>query len=351
MVAERVLRSLSAPIAIEGHQLNLQPSIGVAIAPTDGRDVVGLLKAASAAKRHAKREGGNKIAFYHRDIGEAGEERLRLESDLRRAIESGELSLHYLPQVDTNSGSVVGAEALLRWQHPEQGQIPPGKLIGLAEDVGLIGVLGNWVLQEACRQLRRFTDEGVKLAKMAIKVSAEQFNADFARRVIAVTDEYKIGPGQLELALSEAIMTCKDPESIAALGHLREAGVYLSVDDFGTAYSPLSYLSQYSLDEIKIDRSFLLEADKSEAGANLLAGIIAMANELGLKVLASGVETESQFHFLTSHGTHLIQGYLLSKAVSPEALRPMLVPWHFVDRVQQLAAIAPGAARARAPVA
>ena len=206
--------------------------------------------------------------------------------------------------------------------------------------------LGDWVLVQACQQLRNFADEGIKLAKVAINVSAEQFTPAFVRRVGEVIGDTGIEANQLELGLTEAVMSSNDPETVAALKALKESGVYLSVDDFGTGYSPISYLSQYPLDELKIDRSFLLEAEKSKNGANLVIAIIAMAKSLELRVLASGVETEAQFHFLTSNGASLIQGYLFSKPVPVEELKPMLAPWHFVDRVQKLADSAPGAIEA-----
>ena len=343
LVAARLVQQLTAPLTIEGHELVLQPSVGIAIAPNDGKDVESLLKAASIAKLHAKQSGGAQIELYRSNMGQEGEQRIRLESDLRKAIETNALTLHYQPQIDTHSGSVLGAEALLRWEHPELGPIAPGKFISLAEEIGLMEVLGDWVLVQACQQLRDFTDEGIKLAKVAINVSAEQFTPTFVRRVGEVIEDTGIAANQLELGLTEAVMSSNDPDTVAALNVLKESGVYLSVDDFGTGYSPISYLSQYPLDELKIDRSFLLEAEKSKNGAKLVIAIIAMAKSLELRVLASGVETEAQFHFLTSNGASLIQGYLFSKPVPVEELKPMLAPWHFVDRVQKLADSAPGA--------
>ncbi|MEP5569682.1 MAG: EAL domain-containing protein [Halioglobus sp.] len=343
LVAARLVQQITAPLSIEGHDLVLQPSVGIAIAPNDGKDVESLLKAASIAKFHAKQNDGAQIELYRNNMGQEGEERIRLESDLRKAVETNALTLHYQPQIDTHSGSVLGAEALLRWEHPELGPIAPGRFVALAEEIGLMEELGDWVLVQACQQLRSFSDEGIKLAKVAINVSAEQFTPDFVRRVGEVIDETGIEANQLELGLTEAVMSSNDPDTVAALKILKESGVYLSVDDFGTGYSPINYLSQYPLDELKIDRSFLLEAEKSKNGANLVIAIIAMAKSLELRVLASGVETEAQFHFLTSNGASLIQGYLFSKPVPVDELKPMLAPWHFVDKVQKLANSAPGA--------
>ena len=342
LVASRLVETLTAPLTIAGHKLSLHPSIGIAIAPTDGKDVESLLQAASTAKYHVKQDGSEtRYQFYRSNMGQQSAERLRLESDLRTALDNDGLSLVYQPQVDTNSGSVIGAEALLRWEHPQLGQIPPAKFVSLAEKAGLMDRLGDWVLGEACRQVSQFNAEGVKLGKVAINISAQQFSPTFVDRITATLAQTGIDPHQLELGLTEAIMSSNESETVGALQALRDSGVYLSVDDFGTGYSPLHYLSQYPLDELKIDRSFLLDAERSDTGAKLVVAIISMARSLGLRALATGVETESQFHFLTHNGASLIQGYLFSEPVTAEALKPMLAPWHFVDQVQQLAASAP----------
>lgn len=343
LVAQRLVDRLRQPLEIEGHELIINPSVGIAIAPADGVEPGQLLRAASAAKMQAK-ENGVPVEFYRADIGNPGEERLRMESDLRRAIERNELVLHYQPQVDTHSGSVVGAEALVRWNHSELGQIPPGRFIGIAEDIGVMDELNDWVLSEACQQLKRFNEEGVKLPKVAINVSSGQFSSSFVQRIGQVITDTGIEPGQLELGLSEAIMTSHEQDTVAALKVLKGIGVYLSVDDFGTGYSPISYLSQYPLDELKIDRSFLLESNRCENGAKLVVAIIAMARSLGLRVLASGVESESEFRFLTENGASVIQGYLFSKAVPAEELKPMLGAWHFMETVQKLADTTPSSA-------
>lgn len=342
VVASRLIKSLTAPLSIAGHEICLHPSLGIAIAPTDGKNVEELLKAASTAKYHAKQDGSDtRYRFYRSNMGQQGAERLRLETDLRAALDRGKLSLHYQPQVDTNSGSVIGAEALLRWEHPELGHIPPAKFVSLAEKAGLMDRLGDWVLQEACKQVSKFNREGVKLGKVAINISAVQFSTAFVEKVNATIARTGIEPSQLELGLTEAIMSSNDPDTIGALQALRDSGVYLSVDDFGTGYSPLNYLGQYPLDELKIDRSFLLQAGTSANGAKLIVAIIALARSLGLRALATGVETDAQFHFLTSNGATLIQGYLFSEPVTAQELKPMLAPWHFVDQVQQLASSAP----------
>lgn len=337
LVAGRIATQVAQPIVIDGHELILRPGIGIALAPAHATDVEALLRAASIAKQHTRDPAvTDRICTYSRDMAGTGESRMRLETDLRRAIDRGELFLHYQPQVDSHSGSVAGAEALLRWDHPERGLVPPGEFVRLAEDIGYMDTLGDWVLVEACRQIRSFNEAGVKLPRLAINVSATQFNSRFVERVAAVLAETGVPASQLELGLTEGIMTRHDSDTEAALQALQASGVYLSVDDFGTGYSPLSYLGQYPLDELKINRQLLLESDRSENGAKLVAAIIAMARSLDLQILATGVESEAQFRFLTENGIQLLQGYLLSEPVPAEQLQTMLSPWHFMERLQQL---------------
>lgn len=337
-VAHRLVDTLARPVDLDGHELIISTGVGVAMAPADAVEVEPLLRAAGIAKQHAKHsDRAGAVCFYNRDMAEAGQTRMRLETDLRKAIERGELSLHYQPQIDSHSGSVVGAEALLRWNHPELGPVSPGDFVHLAEEIGYMDTLGDWVLVEACRQLAAFNEREARLPRVAINVSAAQFDSRFVNRVGEVLREYGVRPSQLELGLSEAIMSDRNPDTVAALQTLSDGGVYLSVDDFGTGYSPISYLGQLPLDELKLHRSLLQAASRSENGAKLVAGIIAMATSLGLKVLATGVETAAQFRFLTENGATLVQGYLFSAPVPAEELEAMLSPWHFVDDLQKLA--------------
>jgi diguanylate cyclase (GGDEF)-like protein len=337
MVARRLLDALSEPMEIGGHELVVTPSIGIALAPDHASDVDGLLKAADTAMYHAKAAGKNKCIFYHSDMDAAGVERLQLEADLRKALERDEFILHYQPQVDTRSGSVVGAEALVRWKHPEKGMIPPFRFIPLMEEMGFIGALGEWVLREACRQMKAFEAQGLKLPKVAVNVSALQFNQSFIRTVKSVLEETGLAPSKLELELTEGVVMADASATLEALTELKNMGVSLSIDDFGTGYSSLSYLSRFPLDELKIDRSFVIEFDKSDNDASLVIAIIAMARSLNLRVVAEGVETQEQYDFLTSNGAHVIQGYLFSKPVPADELQPLLAPWHFMEQVQSMA--------------
>jgi diguanylate cyclase (GGDEF)-like protein len=336
LVAQRLVDALVEPMLIQDHELVVKPSIGIAIAPGNGADVESLLKAAGTAMHHAKNSARDDFLYYREDMEAVGVGRLKLEADLRKAVEREELVLHYQPQVNINTGSVVGAEALLRWEHPELGLVPPAQFVPLAEEVGLIAELGDWVLLEACRQLREFEQMELKLPRVAINISPLQFGSVFSTRVKEVLEETGLAPDRLELGLSEAIMMDNDPDTIEALQSLKQTGVYLSVDDFGAGYSPLSYLGRYSLDALRIDRSFVAACDNSEAGARLVTAIIAMAKGLNLGMVAEGVETEDQYRLLASNGAHVLQGYLFSAPVPAQELKALLAPWHFMEQVQSI---------------
>ncbi len=336
-VAQRLIDALMEPMSIEGHELVITPSIGIAMAPGDATDVEGLLKAADTAMYHAKSLGKNNYVFYQREMSAPGIERLRLETDLRRAVERGELVLHYQPQVDTRNGSVVGAEALLRWQHPEHGLVPPFKFIPLAEEMGLIGELGEWTLREACRQMLEFAELGLRLPKVSVNVSPLQFNTGFIRTVEEILEETGLAPSALELELTEGVLMDDTSATVRALHKLKDMGVSLSIDDFGTGYSSLSYLSRFPLDELKIDRGFVTKFHESDNDANVVVAIIALAKSMNLRLVAEGVETEEQYHFLTGSGAEIIQGYLFSQPVTAEELKPLLAPWHFMRQIQEIA--------------
>ena len=336
LVAQRLLDMLLKPIDLSGTEVVLKPNIGIAVSPGDANQVQALVGAASAAANYASKSTQSRFVFYRADMDVAGAERIKLEAELRKAIERRELLLHYQPQIDTVTGSLVGAEALLRWQHPEFGLVPPYKFIAIAEEIGLITQLGDWVLVEACRQISSFKERGLKLPKIAINISAQQFNATFAKRVASVLRHSGISPGMLELGLTETIMTDNNEASLNSLQSLADLGVYLSVDDFGTSYSPISYLSKYPLHELKVDRSFVANCDTNSSDGKLVKAIIAMADSLELPTVAEGVETEDHYRFLRNSGAKVMQGYLFSKPVPAEELELMLAPWHFAEQVHQI---------------
>ena len=336
VVALRLIEALSQPMTIDGHELVITPCIGISIAPDDGDTVEGLLRAADKAMYHCKASGKNKFAFYDNSMDAAGTDRLALENNLRRAIEQGEMQLHYQPQIDTLTGEVIGAEALMRWQHPELGMVPPFKFIPLAEEMGLIGALGEWGLEEACRQMVELQTLGLELPQVSVNVSALQFNKSFINRISEVLTNTGLHPKRLQLELTEGIMVDDTEATISALSNIKELGVQLSIDDFGTGYSSLSYLSRLPLDELKIDRSFVIDINKSENDASLVIAIIAMARSMKLQLVAEGVETPEQYHFLRNHGASVIQGYLFSKPVPLSELESLLAPGAFKAQIEQL---------------
>jgi diguanylate cyclase (GGDEF)-like protein len=335
-VVERLLDSLEKPMTIEGQELVVSPSIGVAVAPRDGKTVEALLRAAEVAMHHAKDSVRDKYLMFSEHMDATGVGRLKLEAELRKAVERKQLVLHYQPQVNSITGAVAGAEALLRWVHPEHGMIPPFQFIPMAEQIGVVEELGDWVLGEACRQLKAFDKLGLDLPRVAINVSAFQFTTAFCNSIAPMLQQYGLPASRLELGLSEDILIGEDREVDRNLRELKALGIYLSVDDFGTRHAPLNYLSRYNLDELKIDRSFVLDCDRNEGSAKLVIAIMAMAESLGLGIVAEGVETEDQFRFLIDNGASVMQGYLFSKAVTADELRQMLAPWHFLQQLQRI---------------
>ena len=335
-IAQRLVDALLEPMHIDDHEVIVTASVGIAIAPRDGGNVESLLKAAGIAMHHAKASSQANVLYYSSEMNAVAVGRLQLEADLRRAVERGELLLHFQPQVNTTNGSVVGAEALLRWQHPQHGLLPPFEFIPIAEEIGVITELGDWVLDEVCRQLRALDEAGLKLPRMSINVGAFEFNTHFINRVGEVLQQQGLEGRRLELGLSEAIMTDKDPAARKGLETLRELGVCLAVDDFGMGYSPLAYLGHYPLDELKINRSFVADCDSDDDSARVLTAIIALARSLELGIVAEGVETEEQCRFLIEQGVVVVQGFFFARPVPEEEFLPLLSPWHFLDQVQKI---------------
>ena len=336
IVAKRIVEALAAPILIEDQPVSVSVSIGIAMAPGDASDSKGLIRAADTAMYHAKKSGHSGISYYQNHMEEPRIDQIRLKTELREAVTRNELVLHYQPQVDIRNGTVVGAEALLRWNHPEQGFIPPLQFIPLAEEMDIIAELGKWTLQETCRQLTDFELQGLKLPKVTINISAQQFNSGFIATVREVLGQSGIDPSRLQFELTEGAIITDIGGTIEALQELKKLGVELSIDDFGTGYSPLSYLSRFPLDELKIDRRFIIRSQESETDANLVKGFIAMAKCMQLRLVATGVETRDQFDFLAANGVFILQGYLFSEPVDARQLTPLLTPWHFMEQLMRL---------------
>ncbi|MBI2381777.1 MAG: EAL domain-containing protein [Gammaproteobacteria bacterium] len=313
-VAAKLCRAMRAPVDLDGHQLLVTPSVGIALFPQDGRDVASLVKNADAAMYHAKAQGRDNYQFYTAELNARALESLSLENELRGAMAREELRLHFQPQFAMAGGRLTGAEALLRWSHPERGDIPPGLFIPIAEERGLIGALGEWTLREACRQIRAWAAAGMAVVPVAVNLSALQFrDRNLASRIAAVLHETGVAPEYLHLEITESVLMQHVEITLDTLRQLSALGLCLAIDDFGTGYSSLSYLHRFPLDKLKIDRSFVAELADSPDALALTETMIAMAKGLRLKVVAEGVETEAQRLRLGELGCDELQGYLVGR--------------------------------------
>jgi len=317
---QRIADELARPLEIDGKELVVTSSAGISLYPQDGPDVETLLKNADAAMYRAKERGRNNFQFFTAEMNERVNERLALESALRRALERRELVLHYQSRVDLATGAISGAEALLRWLHPEWGLVRPARFVPLAEETGLIVPIGEFVLLEACRQTRAWIDAGLAPGLTSVNLSARQFREDsLVRKVSRVLEETGLHPQSLELELTESTVMHDVDAAIATLQGLKSLGVSLSVDDFGTGYSSLAYLENLPIDKLKIDRSFVRDigADTGENEGVLAQAIISLGHNLGLHVVAEGVETDAQARFLRRAGCDEVQGFFYGEAVAP----------------------------------
>ncbi|HET8792145.1 MAG TPA: bifunctional diguanylate cyclase/phosphodiesterase, partial [Modicisalibacter sp.] len=305
-VAARIMKALSAPYVLSGRTLKVTPSIGFVLFPRAGETAIDLLKHADTAMYQAKAAGRARICGYLPSMQAEVERRVALEHDLRRALEQNQLLLYYQPQVDA-SGAIVGAEALLRWEHPQRGIISPGEFIPLAEESGLIVELGEWVLDEACRCLGQI--DAASLPRLSINISPLHFNQpDFVRYIEALIDTTGVVPQRLLFEVTEGVLIDHLFEAVASMQALKQVGVGIAIDDFGTGYSSLSYLKRLPLDELKIDRSFVQDiADPNDAA--IVQTIIAVARHLKLDVVAEGIETAEQLAFLRDNDCTRFQGY------------------------------------------
>lgn len=319
IAAERLMQATSEPFDVENHSLTVGCSIGISIFPEHGADAESLIKHADSAMYNAKEQGRHNFRFFTADMNVQAVERLSLENGLRSALDNSELFLVYQPQVDLLSGKVVGLEALLRWQHPQLGLVPPDRFIRLAENTGLILPIGDWVLDTACLQARKWQQSGLPPVPVAVNVSAVQFRRDgFCARVRAVLEETGLAPRYLELELTESVLLAHVDMTIEILDELKAMGVTLTIDDFGTGYSSLSYLKRFPVSKLKIDRSFIRDVAADSDDAAITTAIIGMANSLHLKVIAEGVETAEQISFLQQHHCDGIQGFYFSMPLGVE---------------------------------
>ena len=316
VVAQRIMDSLMRPVNLAGHEVVITPTIGIAIFPEDGGNTEVLFRNADTAMYSAKRGGKNHFQFYNDAMNVSARERLTMENQLRKALERNELQLHYQPQLEVESGRIIGVEALLRWQNEELGNVTPDRFIPMAEDSGLIIPIGEWVLRTACTQLKAWQDTGVPLARMAVNISVRQFmHHGFLLLVEQVLEETGLDPDSLELEITESLLMTDADGAITILSELKKLGVLLAIDDFGTGYSSLSYLKRFPIDRLKVDQTFVREITTNIEDAAITKAVIAMANTMDIRVIAEGVETEEQLRYLTEKRCHEIQGYYLSRPV------------------------------------
>lgn len=332
-VLGKITACMQAPFVLDPHELVLSFSIGVALFPNDGRDFDTLLRKADMAMYRAKESGRNSHHFFNEDMGQQAGEHLRLRSGLRRALEQGELQLHYQPQFDLRSGALVGAEALLRWQHPEQGLIAPARFIPVAEESGLIVPIGAWVIEEVCRQGRTWLDAGHPPLLLAVNLSAVQFKrGDLEDTLRQALQHSGLPAHQLELELTESLLLHNTHAMLDLVRRLKRMGVKLAIDDFGTGYSSLSYLKRFEVDKLKIDQTFVRDLLTDPDDAAIVRAIIQMAASLGLRTVAEGVETAAVAERIAALGCDEAQGYHYARPMPAAA---------FTDFLQRTAKIRP----------
>ncbi|MCX7095779.1 MAG: EAL domain-containing protein [Methylobacter sp.] len=326
-VANDIIIALGEPwLLSNGQEVRIGASVGISLFPEHGATPVELVQQADTALYQAKAEGRGRFKYFSEDLTRSARARMDLEVRLRRAIDKGELRVFYQPQVNIETGRIIGAEALIRWQDPDEGLIPPLRFIPVAEETGLITVIGNWILKETCLQGKRWIDAGLAPLTLAVNVSPRQFlNSNIEQIVAETLAETGFPAARLELELTESALMQREDEAIQVLNRLHALGVRLAIDDFGTGYSSLSYLKLFPLDVLKIDKSFIDDIPHHRDDMEIAAAIVAMAHTLRLKVLAEGVETKAQLDFLKTQGCDLYQGYLTSPPV-PAAQFEKLLP-------------------------
>ena len=325
-VATKALGTMSVPFSVFGHELHATTSIGLGLFPKDGTDAETLLKHADTALYQAKDRGRQQYQFFDARMNAQAHERLLLENHLRRALPRGELSLHYQPQIDLRSNTVVGVEALLRWQHPERGMVPPDEFIPIAEETGLIAEIGEWALRTACNQASTWQAAGLPAVRMAVNLSVRQLlrQFDLPALVGTVLRDSGLAAPSLDIEITESTLMADPGHAIEVLRELHGMGLQITVDDFGTGYSSLSCLKRLPLDRIKIDQSFVRDIPEDADDVVIVQTILAMAKQLKIGVVAEGVETLAQCQFLREQRCEVAQGYLFSHPLRAEACAELL---------------------------
>jgi diguanylate cyclase len=331
-LAARVMDILQAPVRIAAIDIHTSPSIGIAMYPEDGTTMQALLAHADAAMYSAKQQGRGNFQRYAPGMDEGTEDRVQLESELHNAVALNQLQLYYQPKVDTHTGEVRSAEALVRWAHPTRGLISPADFIPLAEECGLIGAIGGWVVREACRQTRAWQVDGMPALRVSVNLSASQFrDSGLVNSIRSALDDAGLQACYLEVELTESAVMSDPEKSIAVLEHLSAMGVLVSVDDFGTGYSSMSYLRRFPIDKLKIDRVFIDELASRPEDASIVRAIVSLAHSLRLKVVAEGVETPAQLDFLRTAGCDEYQGYHFSRPLPAAEFERLIRDAHAND--------------------
>ena len=324
-VAERLIGTLDDPMPLSKHTIVITPSIGIAIAPTDGTDAGVLLRHADLAMYFCKRRAPGSYAFFDASMNEGVLQRYTIESKLRGALERGELSLHYQPQISMSSGDVTGMEALLRWTHPELGAVPPNEFVPIAEATGLIVPIGEWVLRKACAQAKQWRDEGLAVPRISVNVASQQFALhNFVAQIAAILAETGLANTVLELEITESMIMLEETRVARMLDELHALGVSIAIDDFGTGYSNFQRLRRLAIDRLKLDRSFIRDLGNDTDDRAIAAGILSMARSLEVEVVAEGVESFAQFRFLQENQCAQCQGFLLSRPLPANEARLLL---------------------------
>ncbi|MBI1891483.1 MAG: EAL domain-containing protein [Burkholderiales bacterium] len=326
ITAEKIVQSLAQPHHIDEHELHITTSIGISLFPTDGIDADTLVKNADTAMYHAKKKGRNNYQFFKNDMNIRAVERQSIEADLRRAIDRQEFILHYQPKVNLKSGEIIGAEALIRWNHPSKGTIFPNSFISIAEDCGLIIPIGRLVLRQACKQAKEWINQGMPAITVAVNISALEFrHQDFFKCVREILQETGLDAGFLQLELTESVLMRNVESSTTILQALKEMGVQLAVDDFGTGYSSLSYLNQFPIDVLKIDQSFVRNISANKSNGVIVSAVISMGASLNQRVIAEGIETQEQLSFLNAQDCSEGQGYFFGWPTPPQDFAEILL--------------------------
>jgi len=319
-IAGRCLAALKQPFMVDGQALHITSSIGISVSTDAGSESEIMLRNADTAMYRAKTRGGDCVVVYTPEMSAGAHSRLSMENALFQAVERHELLLYYQPLVSAKTGRIAGVEALLRWQHPELGLVSPGQFIPIAEETGLIGAIGEWVLHTACAQMTYWYSRGLPKIAISVNLSSRQFRHDgFLATIKSVLNDTGLDPELLELELTESLLMDDIARSKAILSELKALGVTVAIDDFGTGYSSLSYLKGFQLDALKIDQAFTADLMTSEANASIVRATIGLAKGLRLRTIAEGVETRAQANFLAEQGCDVLQGYLFARPMPPEA--------------------------------